>query len=66
MAEIWKPQSPVVHREWLAAITLEASDKLNDWQTNFISSMEDKLDRGLKLTQNEEQKLEQIYATNTS
>ena len=66
MAEVWKPQSPVVHREWLAAITLEASDKLNDWETNFISSIEDKLDRGLKLSRNEEQKLEQIYATNTS
>jgi len=65
MAEQWKSQSPKVHREWLDTIIKEASDKLNDWETTFIESIERQLDRRTPLTQAQEEKLEDIYANYT-
>lgn len=66
MAEMWKPKDPNLLRSWLDAILMEASDKLNDWETKFISDMEDIMDVGRRLSQSQEEKLEQIYAAKTS
>jgi hypothetical protein len=65
MAKVWEPRDPTVLRDWVEAVLKEASDDLNDWETKFISNMEDLLDRGLRLTQNQEEKLEAIYAAKT-
>jgi hypothetical protein len=66
MAEMWKPKDQDLLRNWVEAILMEASDDLNDWEKNFISDMENRLDRGQRLTQLQEEKLEQIYAAKTS
>jgi hypothetical protein len=66
MAEMWKPKDPTLLRSWLDAILDEASDELNDWETKFISDMEKRLDLNLRLSQAQEEKLEQIYAGKTS
>lgn len=66
MAEVWKPKDPSLLRSWLEAVLLEASDSLNDWEKNFINSIEERLDKGFRLSESQEQKLEQIYAEHTS
>jgi len=65
MTQIWKPQSPEVHRYWLNTILEEASDKLTDWETNFISNIERILDFGWILSEAQEATLEKIYAEKT-
>ena len=66
MAEIWKPQSPETIRYWWETIVEEAQDKLNDWESKFISDLEIKVMSGRTLTENQEKKLEQIYAEKTA
>lgn len=66
MAEIWKPKDPKLLISWIQAILEEASDELSDWEINFIDDMKLILDGGWTLTQNQEDKLEQIYADKTS
>lgn len=66
MAEIWKPKDPQLLKSWVDAILVEASDKLNDWETKFIVDIQMRLDLGARLTQAQEDKLEQIYADKTS
>lgn len=66
MAKIWEPQSIDVYKSWVMAITDEASDKLNDWEMQFIGSLESKLLQYQNLTQNQAEKLEQIYTKYTS
>lgn len=66
MSEIWKSQPPKVHRHWLDTILMGAQDKLSDWETNFIESIEKQLDKRMLLSQAQEEKLESIYAEKTS
>jgi len=65
MSQQWQSQPPKVHREWLDAVLNEASDKLNDWETSFIESIERQLDKRIPLSQAQEEKLETIYANYT-
>lgn len=65
MAKIWEPRLPEILRYWVDTILMEASDNLNDWETNFINNIEKQLDLGIKLTQSQEDKLESIYAEKT-
>lgn len=66
MSEIWKPQPIEVYKGWLDAILIEASDKLNDWESMFIGSLETKLMNGQQLTKAQAEKLEQLYVKHTS
>lgn len=66
MAKIWQPQPTEVLQSWINAITEEASDQLNDWETKFVEDMQVRVLNGWPLTQAQEQKLESIYADKTS
>lgn len=66
MAKIWQPQSFEVLQSWIDAIIDEASDNLNDWETNFIEDMSIRVANKWTLTENQEKKLEAIYAEKTS
>lgn len=66
MAEIWKPQPIEVYRSWIDAILSEASDRLNDWETKFIESVDERTTLMMQLSQGQAEKLEQIYAKYTS
>jgi hypothetical protein len=66
MAKIWTPQPIEVYRSWVDAITSEASDKLNDWETNFVNDMDERLSLLRQLTEGQAEKLESIYAKYTS
>lgn len=66
MAPVWKPQPFEVLEEWVNAIIDEASDELNDWETKFINDMQVRISNRWQLSQNQEQKLESIYANKTS
>lgn len=50
---------------WLEAILTEYSDKLNEWETNFVNDMDIKFQNshhaGFELSQAQLDKLEQIY-----
>lgn len=69
MAKIWTPQPIEVYRSWIDAIISEASDDLNDWETNFVNDMDDRVTMlaGTQgnLTQGQAEKLESIYAKYT-
>lgn len=65
MAEVWRPKDPTILREWVDTIMLEASDALSDWETTFVTNMDERLTLRLQLTQTQEEKLEQIYAAKT-
>lgn len=39
----------------------EYDDQLNDWERNFIDSIRNQLERGCVLTENQVEKIEQIY-----
>lgn len=53
-------------RRWVDAIKDEASDKLNDWELNFIDSIDRQLGAGRDLSERQIEKLETIYAEKTS
>lgn len=66
MAEIWKPQPIEVYKQWYDAIEQEASDRLTDWESRFVSDIGNRLAYGNLPTQNQAEKLEQIYVKYTS
>lgn len=66
MAEIWKPQPIEVYKEWVNMITFEASDKLNDWESQFVANVTMRLDNGVQLTQPQAEILERLYTQHTS
>jgi len=66
MAVMWRPQDISVYQNWVKAILDEASDSLNDWESDFIDSIQNRLDQNRNLTQSQAEKLESIYATKTS
>ncbi len=65
MALAWKPHDDEVYKDWIDSIVTEASDELNEWESNFVSDMQVKIHNGWKLNQNQAEKLEQIYARYT-
>jgi hypothetical protein len=65
MAKVWEPKDPDTLRKWLEAILMEASDKLNEWELNFLNNIETVLDHRQRLSQAQEEKLEAIYAAKT-
>lgn len=65
VAEIWKPQIRQVYRDWIDAITTEASDKLSDWETNFLDNLSEKLFH-YDLSQKQAEKLEELYVKYTN
>jgi hypothetical protein len=66
MSEIWKPLDIDVYKSWIQSILDEASDSLNDWESNFISNIDNQLTSGRILTQSQAEKLESIYNEKTS
>lgn len=65
MSKVWRPQTQEVLQSWIEALQTEASDELNEWETNFVNDMWEKLNAGHTLTRPQEEKLEKIYAENT-
>ena len=65
MAAIWKPQPWDVLEAWLKAIQEEASDTLNDWETNFIEDISVRVANRWSLSERQEKRLEFIYAEKT-
>lgn len=50
---------------WISTILEEASEKLNEWEDEFIYSIIDRLENNLRLTNKQIEKLEEIYARYT-
>ena len=65
MSSIWNPQPWEVLDSWVKAILEEASDDLNDWESNFVEEMAIKIANRWSLTIAQERKLEDIYAEKT-
>lgn len=65
MSRIWEPQPRETYLAWVKDVLEEASDELSDWESGFIHDMETRLNAGMNLTQNQADKLEQIYAKYT-
>lgn len=66
MAPVWKPRDTKILRDWIQTILFEASDVLTEWEVKFLNDMENIMDLGGRLSQGQEEKLEQIYAAKTS
>lgn len=66
MSEIWKAQSATVYINWIDSIIEESADKLNEWETDFLDSLENKLNKGNSLTERQAEILERIYVRYTS
>lgn len=52
-------------QSWINSILFEASDKLTDWESNFVDSISDQLVQRGKLSLKQTEILERIYATKT-
>lgn len=61
MAEMWKPHSIDTYKHWVVDILTEASNELNDWESNFVSNIDNQLDADRQLSEAQADKLEQIY-----
>lgn len=66
MAKMWQPQPWDVIEQWLKAITDEALDDLNSWETDFINDMTIRVQNRWQLSEAQEKKLEAIYAEKTA
>ncbi len=66
MSEIWKPQSEEIYKHWISTIENEASDKLSEWEMDFLESISKYLDKKGTLTEKQAKILERIYAEKTS
>lgn len=65
MGTVWKPQPIEVYKDWIDSIETEASDRLNDWESTFVSNIRERLLYG-PLTEAQADKLESIYVKYTS
>lgn len=65
MPEQFKPQPKEVIQDWIQRIIDEAQDKLSIWEMKFISDMELAIIKWGALTENQQNKLEQIYNDRT-
>ena len=61
----WQRQDRDVINHWINTILEEASDSLNEWETNFVNDMQMRLQNGWSWTEAQEKKLESIYAEKT-
>ena len=61
------PESEILKTEkyWLETILNECSDKLSDWESNFIESISIRLNYDRPCTDRQHQILERIYAEKT-
>lgn len=66
MAKVWMPQDPSTIQSWIDTIENEASDRLSEWEMNFIDSIKQQFHRYGKLSEKQEKVLERIYAEYTS
>ena len=57
-------QESDIHKEWVQALKDEGRE-LTSWEEGFVSSIDDKLDRGVQLSDREIEILERIYADKT-
>jgi hypothetical protein len=64
MAEIWKPLERSIYQDWVDSILEEASDDLNEWESNFIESVNNQLKYN-DLSQKQAEILERIYSEKT-
>jgi hypothetical protein len=58
---LWKPLPIETYKHWVDAILEEASEDLNEWQSGFIASIKDRLDKNITLTERQAIALESIY-----
>lgn len=65
MAPIWKPQDVSTYKTWVDTIINEASDDLSDWENSFLDSISGKLTLGYNLSENQAEKLEELYTKHT-
>lgn len=65
MPRIWRSVGYDTLRHWIDAINEEASDQLSDWEMRFMTDINIRVSNRIPLTQAQEEKLEQIYATHT-
>lgn len=61
----WKAQDRKVYRDWIHDIISEASDRLSDWESNFIESLQAQMERR-DLSEKQATILENIYTKYTS
>lgn len=61
----WKPAPAETIKHYWQTIVDEAYEELNHWEKQFISDIEIRVRNGWILTENQEKKLEQIYAEKT-
>lgn len=65
MPEQFKPQPKEVIQDWIQRIIDESQDRLSIWEMKFISDMELAIIKYGSLTENQQNKLEQIYNDRT-
>ena len=65
MSQIWKPQPIAIYMSWCEAIMDEASEELNNWESNFITSIHARLASKTPLTEKQANILERIYTEKT-
>jgi hypothetical protein len=65
MSEIWKPLTIETYQYWVKTIISENQDALNDWETNFIDSIDNQLASQRNLSQRQAEILERIYSEKT-
>lgn len=63
---MWKPLTRETYELWVNAVFDEASDKLTDWETNFMENMRNQLDYNSNLSKAQSDTLERIYTKYTS
>ena len=64
--KIWQPQPFEVLQQWIDTIQDEASDKLSNWEINFMENISSRVASKWPLTQRQEEILEKIYSEKTS
>jgi len=65
MPLIWKPKDKEILQHWIDVILDEASDELDDWESSFLESIQNRLHYNT-LTEAQESKLEDLYVKHTS
>ena len=64
MSKIWEPREISTYISWVEAV-LETSEELTEWEDTFIESIYIRLLKDQNLTENQANKLENIYAEKT-
>jgi hypothetical protein len=65
MAKLWQPQDISVYKSWVEAILDEASNKLSNWEVDFINSIASQLDNNRNLSEKQADIVERIYSERT-